>query len=46
MKKKMPERLDLYGSFSDAATILKIVVFGITVSWWKTTHPVYPVSCF
>lgn len=43
---KIPETLDLYGSFLVAATIAKIAVFGIMVSPWKSTHPVCPVSCF
>lgn len=43
---RIPETLDLYGSFLDAATIAKIAVFGITISRWKTTHAVHPVPAF
>lgn len=43
---KIPGTLDLSGSFLDAATIAKLAVFGNAISLWKTTHPVYPASCF
>lgn len=45
-EEKISGTLDLSGSFLDVATTAKLAVFGITVSQWKSTHPIYPVSCF